>query len=125
LKNNDFENAIIVNNGYVTAGTTPGTYTVSYTDGCAQTVSASVTVGNSDISPAITGLASYKISNTNPIPQGPTANLYIGYNGFNYYSTTTPPTKPGFYRANNVDLSNKTAGCPFPFEIFRCTTCPD
>jgi hypothetical protein len=113
---------ISVNNGYVTAGTTQGTYTVSYTDGCAQTVSASVTVGNSDISPAITGLASYKISNTNPIPQGPTASLYMGYNGFNY-SSTTKPTKPGFYRANNV--SGNSAGCPFPFEIFRCTTCPD
>jgi hypothetical protein len=111
-----------VNNGFLTAGTISGTYTVSYTDGCAQTVSASVTVGNSDISPAITGLASYKISNTNPIPQGPTASFYAGYNGFNYYSATKP-TKPGFYRANNV--SGNSAGCPFPFEIFRCTTCPD
>ena len=113
---------ITVNNGYVTAGTTQGTYTVSYTDGCAQTASATVAVGNSDISPAITGLASYKISNTNPIPQGPTANVYVGYNGFNYYSTTKP-TNTGFYKANNQSGNN--AGCPYPFYIFRCTTCPD
>jgi hypothetical protein len=113
---------ITVNNGYVTAGTSAGSYTVSYIDGCAQTVSATVTVGNSDISPAITGLTSYKISNTNPLPQGPTASLYIGYNGTNYYSATKP-TNTGFYKANNQ--SGNTAGCPYPFYIFRCTTCPD
>jgi hypothetical protein len=111
-----------VNSGYVTAGNINGTYTVSYADGCAQTVSATVTVNNSDISPAITGLASYKIHNTNPIPQGPTASLYVGYNGYNYYSATKP-TNTGFYKANNQ--SGYTAGCPYPFYIFRCTTCPD
>jgi hypothetical protein len=112
---------ITVNNGYVTAGTNAGNYVVSYTDGCA-TVSATVAVGDSDISPAITGQASYKINNTIPLPQGPTASLYVGYNGFNYYSST-PPTKTGFYKANNQ--SGNSAGCPYPFEIFRCTTCPD
>jgi uncharacterized protein (TIGR02145 family) len=44
----------------------------------------------------------------------------MGYNGFNY-SSTTRPTKPGFYRANNVSGSN--AGSPFEYDIFRCTTC--
>jgi len=114
---------ITVNNGYVTAGTTTASnYTVSYTDGCAQTASATVTVNNSDISPAITGQASYKISNTNPIPQGPTASLYVGYNGYNYFSATKP-TNTGYYKANNQ--SGSSAGCPYPFYIFRCTTCPD
>ena len=108
--------------GYVTAGTATGNYTVSYTDACAQTASATVTVNNSDISPAITGQASYKISNTNPIPQGPTASLYVGYNGYNYYSATKP-TNTGYYKANNQ--SGSSAGCPYPFYIFRCTTCPD
>jgi hypothetical protein len=114
---------ISVNNGYITAGTTPGTYTVSYTDGCAQTVTATVTVSSTSNLPAITdGQASYKFNNN---PQGPIGSgnvVYMGYNGFNY-SSTTRPTKPGFYRANNV--SGNSAGCPFPFEIFRCTTCPD
>jgi len=111
--------------GYVTAGTVSGDgYTVSYTDACGQTVSENVTVNNLDnADPIIGGLASYKINNTTPLPQGPSANVYVGYNGFNYYSTTTPPTKPGFYKANN--LSSNNAGCPFPFEIFRCTKCPD
>jgi hypothetical protein len=127
VSNNDswiVSGIITVNNGYVTAGTTPGTYTVSYTDGCAQTASATVTVNNSDngVTAITDGLASYKINNTNPIPQGPTASFYAGYNGFNY-SSATRPTKPGFYKANNQSGNN--AGCPFPFEIFRCTTCPD
>ena len=112
---------ITVNNGYVTAGTNAGNYVVSYTDGCA-TVSATVAVGDSDISPAITGEASYKINNTNPIPQGPTASLYVGYNGYNYFSATKP-TNTGYYKANNQ--SGTSAGCPYPFYIFRCTTCPD
>jgi hypothetical protein len=115
---------ITVNNGYVTAGTTQGTYTVSYTDGCAQTASATVTVNNSDngVTAIADGLASYKINNTNPIPQGPTASLYVGYNGFNYTSATKP-TNTGFYKANNQ--SSDSAGCPYSFYIFRCTTCPD
>ena len=115
---------ITVNNGYITAGTTPGSYSVSYTDGCAQTASATVTVNNSDngVTAITDGQASYKINNTNPIPQGPTASLYMGYNGFNY-SSTTRPINTGFYRANNV--SGSSAGCPYPFYIFRCTTCPD
>ena len=109
------------NNGYVTAGTTPGNYTVSYTDGCAQTVSATVTVNNSDngVTAIADGLASYKFNNT---AQGPSANVYIGYNGFSY-SSTTRPTNTGFYRANNQ--SGNSAGCPYEFYIFRCTTCPD
>jgi hypothetical protein len=116
-------NTITVNNGYVTAGTATGNYTVSYTDGCAQTVSASVTVNNLNNATAITeGQAQYKINNTIPIPQGPSASLYIGYNGTNYYSATRP-TNTGFYKANNQSTNN--AGCPYPFYIFRCATCPD
>jgi hypothetical protein len=118
---------ISVNNyGYVTAGTTIGSYTVSYTDACSQTASATIVVNSSDnsITPVTDGQSSYKINNTSPIPQGPTASLYMGYNGYDY-SSSTKPTNPGFYRANNVDLTNKTAGCPYPFLIFRCTTCPN
>ena len=114
---------ITVNNGYVIAGTTPGNYTVSYTDGCAQTVSATVNVATTSSLPAITDAqASYKFNNN---PQGPigSGNVnYMGYNGFTY-SSTTRPINPGFYRANNVSGSN--AGCPTQFYIFRCTTCPD
>jgi hypothetical protein len=115
---------ITVNNGYVTAGTIQGSYTVIYTDGCAQTASATVIVNNSNngVTAITDGLASYKINNTNPIPQGPTATLYVGYNGFNYTSATKP-TNTGFYNANNQ--SSNSAGCPYPFYIFRCTTCPD
>jgi hypothetical protein len=115
-------NAITVNSsGYVTAGTVTGTYSVSYSDACAQTTSATVTVASTSTLPAITdGLASYKFNNN---PQGPIGSgnvIYMGYNGFNY-SSTTRPTKPGFYRANNVSGSN--AGSPFEYDIFRCTTC--
>jgi len=112
--------AISVNsNGYVTAGTTSGSFTVSYTDGCAQTVSATVTVNNSNngVTAIADGQASYKFNNT---AQGPSANIYAGYNGFTY-SSTTKPTNTGFYRANNQ--SGNSAGCPYPFYIFRCTTC--
>lgn len=110
--------------GYVTAGTVTGNYTVSYTDACAQTASATITVNNSDnsVTSIAGGQASYKINNTNPIPQGPTASLYVGYNGYNYFSATKP-TNTGYYKANNQ--SGSSAGCPFPFQIFRCTTCPD
>ena len=112
---------ITVNNGYVTAGTTPGNFTVSYTDGCAQTVSATVTVAATSTLPAITdGLASYKFNNN---PQGPIGSgnvIYMGYNGFNY-SSTIRPTNTGFYKANNV--SGSSAGSPTQFYIFRCTTC--
>ncbi len=126
VSNNDswtVSGTISLNNGYVTAGTTPGTYTVSYTDGCAQTTSATVTVSSTSTLPAITdGLASYKFNNN---PQGPLGSgnvIYMGYNGYNY-SSTTRPTNTGFYKANNVSGSN--AGSPTQFYIFRCTTCPD
>lgn len=116
-------NISVNSTGYVTAGTITGTYTLTYTDACAQSISRNVIVNNSNNAPAITyGQASYKISNSNPQPQGPTANIYVGYNGFNYYSATQP-TNTGFYKANNQ--SGSSAGCPYPFYIFRCTTCPD
>jgi hypothetical protein len=117
---------IAVNNGYVTAGTTPGSnYTVSYTDGCAQTVSATVTVLDSN-DPSLTGLA---ITDTkvafkfNGSPQGPSAVLtvnYIGYDGYTY-SSQNQPTQVGFYKANIQSGNN--AGCPNRFYIFNCTTC--
>jgi hypothetical protein len=112
---------ITVNNGYVTAGTSAGSYTVSYIDGCAQTASATVTVGTTSTLPVITdGQASYKFDGT---PKGPSsASYFVGYNGFSY-SSATKPTNTGYYKANNQ--SGSVAGCPFPFYIFRCTTCPD
>ncbi len=118
--------AITVNNGYVTAGTSAGSYTVSYTDGCAQTVSATVVVTTNSSLPAITdGQTSYRISTINPQPQGPlgsgTVN-YVGYNGFNYYSTSRP-TNPGFYKVNNFDNGTASAGCPYSFAIYSCTNC--
>jgi uncharacterized protein (TIGR02145 family) len=124
VSNNDswsVSGTITVNNGYVTAGTTPGTYIVSYKDGCAQTASATVTVATTSNLPAITdGLASYKFNNN---PQGPigSGNVnYVGYNGKVYFSQTRP-IKTGFYKANNQ--SGNSAGCPAQFYIFRCTTC--
>ena len=119
-----------VNNGYVTAGANPGSYYVSYTDGCAHTVTATVVITESSNLAAITdGVASYKISTTNPQPQGPSGlgagNVYyVGYNGYNYYSTSKP-TNTGFYKVNNFDTSTASSGCPYPFYIFRCSTCPD
>jgi hypothetical protein len=116
---------ITVNNGYVTAGTSAGSYTVSYTDGCAQTVSATVTVLDSN-DPSLTGLA---ITDTkvafkfNGSPQGPSAALtvnYIGYDGYTYFSQTRP-TNVGFYNANIQ--SGTDAGCPNRFYIFTCATC--
>jgi hypothetical protein len=118
-------NTITVNNGYVTAGTSAGSYTVSYTDGCAQTVSATVTVLDSN-DPSLTGLA---ITDTkvafkfNGNPQGPSAVLtvnYIGYDGYTYFSQTRP-TNVGFYNANIQ--SGTDAGCPNRFYIFTCATC--
>ena len=115
-------NAISVNSaGYVTAGTVTGTYTVSYTDGCAQTASATVTVSSTSNLPAITdGLASYKFNNN---PQGPIGSGYVNYVGYNgkVYFSQTRPIKTGFYKANNV--SGSSAGSPTEFYIFRCTTC--
>jgi len=109
------------NNGYLTAGTIPGAYTVSYTDGCAQTVSATVNVAPTSILPAITdGQASYKFDGT---PKGPSsASYFVGYNGFSY-SSPNKPTNTGYYKANNQ--SGSEAGCPYTFYIFRCTTCSD
>ena len=117
-----------VNSGYVTAGTSAGNFVVSYTDGCAQTVSATVNIATTSSLSAITdGQASYKINNSNPQPQGPLGSgtvYYIGYNGYSYYSTIRP-TNTGYYKANNFNSTTATAGCPYPFYIFRCTTCPD
>jgi len=114
-----------VNSGYVTAGTSAGNFVVSYTDGCAQTVSATVTVLDSN-DPSLTGLA---ITDTkvafkfNGSPQGPSAVLtvnYIGYDGYTYFSQTRP-TNVGFYNANIQ--SGTDAGCPNRFYIFTCATC--
>jgi hypothetical protein len=118
--------AIVNSSGYVTA-LTAGVTDITLTSS-GVTITATITVQSAATysgAPTIqVGQPSYKISNTSPVSQGPTADLFMGYSGFNY-SSSTKPTNPGFYRANNVVLANKTAGCPFPFEIFRCTTCPD
>lgn len=113
--------AITVNDGCVTAGATPGNYTVSYTDGCAQTASSTVLVSpTSNLSVITDGQASYKFDGT---PKGPSsASYFMGYNGFTY-SSPEKPTNTGFYKANNQFGSE--GGCPFTFYIFRCTTCPD
>ena len=111
--------ATVNSSGYVT-GVSEGTTTVSLvTEG--GTVTATVTVAATSTLPAITdGLASYKFNNN---PQGPigSGNVnYMGYNGFNY-SSTTRPINTGYYRANNV--SGSSAGSPTEFYIFRCTSC--
>jgi hypothetical protein len=114
--------AITVNSdGYITAGTSTGTYSVSYTDGCAQTASATVTVSETSILPAITdGQVSYKFDGS---PKGPSsASYFIGYNGFTYLSPNKP-TNVGFYLANIQSGNN--AGCPYRYYIFNCTNCPN
>lgn len=108
-----------MNNGYVTAGTTAGTYTVSYTDACAQTASATLIVSSTSTLPAISdGQVSYKFDGS---PKGPSsASYFVGYNGFTYLSPNKP-SNVGFYLANIQSGNN--AGCPYRFYIFNCTTC--
>jgi len=126
----DPSKATVNSNGYVTA-LSAGTTDISLTT-TGGSVTATITVYSSTdyattsntVSVITDGQVSYKINNSIPQPQGPTANLFMGYNGYNY-SSSIKPTNPGFYRANNVDLTTQTAGCPYPFYIFRCTTCPD
>ena len=107
--------------GYVT-GVSEGSTTVSLVSGV-ETVTATVTVSSSASSSlAITdplAQASYKFNNN---PQGPVGgiNNYVGYNGFNY-SSQARPIKTGYFRASNQ--LGDAAGCPFEYDIFRCTTC--
>jgi len=126
----DPSKAIVNSNGYVTA-LSQGTTDISLTtDGGTVTATINVVSASSYVgaATAITdGQASYKISNSNPQPQGPLGSgtvYYIGYNGYSYYSATRP-TNTGYYKANNFVTSSASAGCPYPFYIFRCTTCPD
>jgi uncharacterized protein (TIGR02145 family) len=85
------------------------------------TVSATVTVvsssGLSITDPS--AHSSYKFNNN---PQGPVGGLnnYVGYNGFSY-SSQARPIKTGYFRASNQ--LGDAAGCPFEYDIFRCTTC--
>jgi len=44
----------------------------------------------------------------------------VGYNGFSY-SSQARPIKTGYFRASNQ--LGDAAGCPFEYDIFRCTTC--
>jgi len=87
------------------------------------TVTATVTVSASASSSlAITdplAQASYKFSNN---PQGPVGgiNNYVGYNGYTY-SSQARPINTGFFRTSK-QLGN-ASGCPFEYDIFRCTTC--
>jgi hypothetical protein len=83
-------------NGYITAGTVQGNYAVSYTDGGFCTSSATVTIidPNSTAIAAVTGgQVSYKFDGT---PKGPAANIFMGYNGYDY-AGQTKPINPGFY----------------------------
>jgi len=115
--------ATVNSNGYVTA-LSQGTTVVSLTT-TGGTVTATVTVSNTSNLSAITnGQASYKFNNYPQGPLGLGTVIYKGYNGFNY-SSSTQPTNPGFYEVNNVDLTNRKAGCPYTFYIYRCTTCSD
>jgi len=113
--------ATINSSGYVT-GVSVGTTTVSLVTG-GGTVTASVTVSASATSSLnITdpsAQSSYKFNNN---PQGPVGGLnnYVGYNGFSY-SSQARPIKTGFFRASNQ--LGDAAGCPFEYDIFRCTTC--
>ncbi|MEI6185204.1 MAG: FISUMP domain-containing protein, partial [Bacteroidota bacterium] len=115
--------ASVNNSGFVTAISSSGSSNITFTDACGNSVSQTINIVSPSLSTVaiITdGQASYKFNNN---PQGPLGSgnvVYMGYNGFDY-SSTTRPTKPGFYRANNVSGSN--AGSPTQFYIFRCTTC--
>jgi Ig-like domain CHU_C associated len=114
--------AITVNNiGYITAGMTNGSYVVSYTDGCAQTTSATVTVGSTS-SVTITDLTAKSNYKFDGSPHGPAEGIvnYIGYNGFTYASQTKP-SNTGFYRASRQD--GNEAGCPVQFYIIKCDSC--
>lgn len=107
--------------GYITA-LNLGTETITYTDACGQSVSQTVNIVTSDITPLITGnRIAYKFNGN---PQGPTLSgstiNYIGYDGYNYFSQTQP-TQVGYYKAN-VQLGNES-GCPNRFYIFNCTNC--
>jgi hypothetical protein len=112
--------ATVNSSGYVT-GVSVGTTIVSLVATGGGTVSAAVTVVASSSLNITDPLAqsSYKFNNN---PQGPIGgtNNYLGYNGY-YYSSQTRPISAGFYRASNQ--SGNEAGCPYEFNIFRCTTC--
>ena len=120
--------ASVNNSGFVTAISSSGSSNISFTDACGNSASRTINIVSPSLSTValITdGQSSYKISNSNPQPQGPlgSGNVnYVGYNGFTYYGTSRP-TNTGFYKANIQ--SGSEAGCPYPFNIFRCTTCPD
>ena len=117
--------ASVNSSGFVTAISPTGSANITFTDACGNSVTQSINIvspNSNSVSAVSDGQASYKINNTNTIPQGPTASLYVGYNGVTY-SSITKPTNTGYYKANNQ--SGNSAGCPYPFYIFRCTTCPD
>ena len=113
--------ATVNSSGYVT-GVSEGSTTVSFVATVGGgTVSATVTVvsssGLSITDPS--AQSSYKFNNN---PQGPVGGLnnYVGYNGFSY-SSQARPSNTGFFRASNQSGNN--SGCPFEYDIFRCTTC--
>ena len=113
--------ATVNSSGYVT-GVSEGSTTVSFVATVGGgTVSATVTVvsssGLSITDPS--AQSSYKFNNN---PQGPIGGLnnYVGYNGFSY-SSQARPSNTGYFRASNQ--LGDAAGCPFEYDIFRCTTC--
>jgi hypothetical protein len=112
--------ATVNSNGYVTA-LDAGTTIVSLTTS-GGTVTATINVVSSTLySGAALAISQSRVAyKFNGAPQGPVASIYMGYDGFNY-SSTSRPSNVGFYRANN-QLGNE-AGCPSSFYIFNCTNC--
>lgn len=112
-----------ISDAYVTAGSTTGTGTVFYTDGCGVTISATVnitpfTTANSITSDRV-GAHRFDGNPQGPLLTGTTIN-HIGYAGYTFYSQSRP-SEVGQYRANIQ--SGGSAGCPSEYYIFNCTTC--
>jgi hypothetical protein len=112
-----------VSDGYVTAGSSTGTGTVHYTDGCGVTASATVSVTPITAANNITidRVGAYRFDGN---PKGPFLSGYAinhsGYNGY-YYLAQDRPSAVGFYRASLQ--SGSAAGCPCEYYIYNCPTC--
>ncbi len=112
-----------VSNGYVTAGSSTGSGTVHYTDGCGVTASATVAIMANTVVPRIEvdriGAHRFNGNPQGPLLSGYTIN-YSGYNGYNYLAQDRP-SAVGFYRASLQ--SGSAAGCPCEYYIYNCPTC--
>jgi hypothetical protein len=112
-----------VSNGYVTAGSSTGTGTVHYTDGCGVTASATVSVTPLTAANNITidRVGAYRFDGNpkGPLFTGSTIN-YVGYQGFNFAGQSRP-SDVGYYRASLQ--TGSAAGCPCEYYIYNCPTC--